>query len=166
MYSGDGIAFDGKDSWSFGNDYARNVVIFGVDTSSSSHIDNPQNKFLILGEGDTFGINGSFGAQDKKFSINFSKAKTKFCLSLHYNGDNSYLFVNGKEIYKFKASNKNVNIVTQFCLQRITNKFNHVDAEEIYLKGNIYDFSIGCNAIHKSDILDIHKYVILKNNMK
>ena len=40
VYSGYGIAFDGKGFLSFGNDDARNVVIFGVDTSSSSHIDN------------------------------------------------------------------------------------------------------------------------------
>ena len=45
--------------------------------------------------------------QQKKININFSKAKTKFCLSLHYNAGNSYLFVNGKEVYRFKASNKN-----------------------------------------------------------
>ena len=100
----DWIAFDGKDEWCFGNDYARNFVIFGVDTSSSSDIDNRQYKFLVLGEGDTFGINGNFGAPERKFSINFSKAITKFCLSLNYNGDNSYLFVNGKRIYKFKAT--------------------------------------------------------------
>ena len=47
--------------------------------------------------------------QKKKNDINFSKAKTKYCLCLHYNIDNSYLFVNKKEIYKFKASNKNIN---------------------------------------------------------
>ena len=62
--------------------------------------------FLVLGEGPTFVINGSFGSSEKKFSINFSKANTKFCLSLHYNGHNSSFFVNGKEIYKFKTSNK------------------------------------------------------------
>ena len=55
-----------------------------------------KNNFLILAEGDTFGINASFGAPEKTFSINFSKANTKFCLSLHYNADNSYFFVNGK----------------------------------------------------------------------
>ena len=44
------------------------------------------------------------------------------CLSLHYNGDNSYLFVNGKEIGKFKADKKNVSFHTQFCLGRISNK--------------------------------------------
>ena len=47
--------------------------------------------------------------QKKKFSINFTKAKTTFCLSSHYNGNNSYLFVNGKEIFKFKADNGNIN---------------------------------------------------------
>ena len=51
----------------------------------------------MLGEGPTFDIDGSFGAAEIKFSINFSKGKTKLCLSLHYSADNSYLFVNGKE---------------------------------------------------------------------
>ena len=54
--------------------------------------------------------------QKKRFSINFTKANTKVCLSLHYNADNSYLFVNEKEIFKFKADNKNVNFPTQFFL--------------------------------------------------
>ena len=95
-----GIVFDGKGSGSLNNDSARNVIIFGVNNSSSSHTDNQKNDFLVLGRGPTFDINGSFGSTEKKFSINFSKAKTKFCLSLHHNGDKSYLFVNGKEIYK------------------------------------------------------------------
>ena len=46
----------------------------------------------MLDEGDTFGINGSFGALEKRLSINYSKVKTKCCLSFHYNGDNN-LFV-------------------------------------------------------------------------
>ena len=66
VYSGYGIAFDGKGKWSFGNDLARNVIIFGVDNSLSSHTDNLKNDFLILGEGPTFCINGSFGASEKK----------------------------------------------------------------------------------------------------
>ena len=48
-----------------------------------------------------------FGASEKKINITFTEAKTKFCSSLHYNADNSYLFVNGTEIYTFKSSNKN-----------------------------------------------------------
>ena len=65
VYRGYRIAFDGKRSWSFNDDFTRNVIIFGVDNSSSSHSDNLKNDFLILGEGDTFGINGSFGAPQK-----------------------------------------------------------------------------------------------------
>ena len=115
VYSGFGIVFDGKIEWSFDNGTGRNVIIFGVHNSSSFHSDNRKNYFLILGDGTTFGINGSFGSPEKKFSINFSKANTKYCLSLHYNADNSCLFVNGKGIFKFKANNKNVNFATQFC---------------------------------------------------
>ena len=110
MYSGHGKTFDSASWWSFDNDTARNVIIFGVDNSSSSHADN-LNDVLILGEGPTFGINGSFGSPEKKCSFNFTTANTKFCLSWHYNADNSYLFDNGKEIFKFKANNKNANSV-------------------------------------------------------
>ena len=54
----------------------------------------------------------AFDHQKKKFSINFTKADTKFCLSLHYNADNSYLFVNEEENFKFKTDNKNVKMLT------------------------------------------------------
>ena len=56
MHSGFGIAFDGKIMWSFGSDYERNAIIFGVDNSSSSHADNHKNSVLVLGERDIFGI--------------------------------------------------------------------------------------------------------------
>ena len=67
VYSGYGMAFDRKDSWSFNDDTARNVIIFGVDNSSSSHTGNLKNDILTLGQGDTFCINGSFGATEKKY---------------------------------------------------------------------------------------------------
>ena len=121
VHSGYGVAFDGKGDWSFGNDSAGNFVIFGVDNSSSYHSDNHKTDFLVLGEED-FGITGNFGVPGKRFSINFSKTKTKFYLSLHCNGDNSYLFVNGEKIYKFKTNNRNVNSLNQFCLGSIFNK--------------------------------------------
>ena len=96
VYSGYGITFDIAGSWSFDNETDRNVIIFGADSSSSSHADNRKNKCLVLGEGPAFGINGNFGSPEKKFSINFSKTNAKLCLSLHYNDDNSNLFVNRK----------------------------------------------------------------------
>ena len=103
VYSGYGIIFDSGGSWSFDNCFARNVIIFRVYNSSSSHVDNRKNNFLILGEGPTYDINGSFGAPEIMFSINFTKENTKFCLILHYDADKSYLFVNGKEIFKIMA---------------------------------------------------------------
>ena len=57
---------------------------------------------LILGIGPTQGLEHNLTAE-KMYSINFTVRKKKFCLSLHYNGANSYLFVNGTESYKFKA---------------------------------------------------------------
>ena len=140
--------------------------MFDVDNSLSSHTDNQKNDFLILGEGPTFGINRSFGSPEKKFSINFSNVKTKFCLRLHYNGDNSYLFVNEREIYKFKASNKNDNFPSGSCAKyALSNKFDYVDSEEVSLKRNLRDFSVDYDAIDKSNILNIHKYLINKNHL-
>ena len=87
-------------------------------------------------------------------------------MSFHYNADNSYLFLNGKEIVKFKDDNKNVNFPTQFCLGSISNGFSTTESREVSSKGNIYDFSVDYNPLDKSGILNIHKYLTNKNNMK
>ena len=111
----------------------------------------------MQGEGPIFGINGSFGSLEKQFTIKFTKANAKFCLSLHDNADHSYFFVNGKEVFKFETDNKNVNFPTQFCLGSISNGFSAAESREVSLNGNVYDFSVDCNSIDKSDILNIHK---------
>ena len=126
IYRGYGITFDSAGFWSFDNEIARNVIIFDVDISSTSHSDNQKNNVSVLGKGPTFRINGSFGLPEKKFDINFSKTNIKLCLSLHYNDDNSYLFVNGKEI--FKSWNKNANFPTQFCLGSVSNGFSALES--------------------------------------
>ena len=72
VHSGYGITFDSAGSWSFDNDIARNVTIFGVDNSSSSHADNHNNSFSTLDEGPTFGINGNLCSPEKNF---FSRLK-------------------------------------------------------------------------------------------
>ena len=79
-YSSYGIAFDGKGEWSFGNDFAENAIILGVENRSSSHSDNLKNDFLILGEGDTFGINGSFGGPEKKLILILVKQRQNLYL--------------------------------------------------------------------------------------
>ena len=60
------------------NDNAKNVIIFGVDNSSSSNAENRKNKFLVLSEGATFVISERFGSPEKTISINFGKATTNF----------------------------------------------------------------------------------------
>ena len=69
VYSGYVITFDSAGSCSFDNDFAKSVIICGVDNSSSSHFDNCKNKFLILGEGPTCGINENFGSPGKNLVL-------------------------------------------------------------------------------------------------
>ena len=80
VYSGYGMAFDGKDELCFRDGFVRIVEIFGADNSSSSHTNNYKNTFSVLGEGDTFRINVSFGASEERSSVNFSETKTKVCI--------------------------------------------------------------------------------------
>ena len=83
--------------------------------SSSIHVDDKKKDILILGEGPTQGLDGITLAAEKKYSINFSISKTKFYLSLYYNGVNSYLFVNGTDIHKFKAKDSEIKLIKLFC---------------------------------------------------
>ena len=71
---------------------------------------------------------------------------------MHYNADNSDLFFDGKEMYKFKASNKNNSFPSQFCLGSISKKFDCADTEEVYFEGNVYGFSVDYDAIDKSNM--------------
>ena len=96
-YSGYGNGFDRETSFSLGDEIGKNVIIFGVDMSSSRKIDNIIKDILILGKGPTQGLEHTLSA-NKIDSINFTKKNTKFYLSLHYNGANSYLFVNALSI--------------------------------------------------------------------
>ena len=100
-YSGYGIGFDRHGEFSFGNGFGKNCIIFGVDLSSSSH-NNQKNSILVLGKDFVQGINGTTIYVKKLYKINFTEKNKKICLSLHYNGANSYLFVNGTEIHNLK----------------------------------------------------------------
>ena len=85
---------------------------------------------------------------------------------MHYNDGNSYLFVNGKEIYKYKASSEIDNFLTRLFLGSISDVFHATESIEESLGRNVYDFFVDYNAINKSNILDIHNYLMFKNNIK
>ena len=107
-YSGYGIGFDRKSSFSFpGGGFGQNVSNFGVDMSSSAHIDNKKKDILVLVKGPTQGLEHTLTAE-KMYLISFTVTKKKYCLSLHYNGANSYLFVNGEKIVKFEAKDSEI----------------------------------------------------------
>ena len=106
--SGYGTGFDRHGRFSFpGIGLDRNTIVFEVNMSLSTKIDNREEDILILGKGLTQGLEHKLSA-GKMYPINFTEHNQKFCLSLHYNGANSYLFVNGTEIHKFKAKNSEI----------------------------------------------------------
>ena len=99
-YSGDGIVFDRHGSFGFPcTGSGKNIIIFGVDMSSSAHIGNKKKYIFILGKGPIKGLEHTLTAE-KLYSINFTE--NKICLRLRYNGANSYLFVNRTEIINSK----------------------------------------------------------------
>ena len=108
-YSGYGIGFDRGGNYLLPSGrFDRTVIIFGVDMSSSVHVDNKGKDILILGKGPTQGLGEHSLTAEKMYSVNFTDHRKKYCLSLHYNGANSYLFVNGTEIIKFKAKDSEI----------------------------------------------------------
>ena len=95
------------------------------------------------------------------YSINFKEHNKNFCLSLHYNGANSYLFVNGQEIHKFKAKDSEI-AATPSRLEKIAKDWTVDNMKKTALNGYVYDFSAHYNAIAVDDILDIHNYLMKK----
>ena len=99
------------------------------------------------------------------YSINFTVTKKQFCLSLHYNGANSYLFVNGTEIYKFKAKDSEI-VASPFCLGNISKDWSTDNLKKkTGFNGYIYYYSVDYDATDVDDIKDIHKYLMKKNGI-
>ena len=96
------------------------------------------------------------------YSINFTVKKKKLCLSLHYNGVNSYLFVNGTEIYKFKAKDSKI-VATPLCLGNISKDWSIDNMKRTGFTGYVDDFSLDYDVTDVDDIKNIHKYLIEKN---
>ena len=131
--------------------------------SSSSKIDNRKKDILILGKGPTQGLERTLSAE-KMYSINFTKKNTTFCLSMHYNGANSYLFVNGTEIIKFKAKDSEI-IPYSLSLGNISKDWANDKMKQTGFNDYIYDFSTDYKAFATSDKLDIRKYLMKKNGI-
>ena len=122
--------------------------------SSSGHANNKTRNILFLGIDFIQGIDNTTIYAEKIYSTNFTVANKKFCLSLHYDGDGSYLFVNGKEIIKFKAKDSEI-MPYPLCLGNISKDFSPSDILKTGLCGYVYDFSVDYWVITADKILDI-----------
>ena len=170
-YTGYGLCFD--EGGEFGHTVkqgnfnrttnARNVIIFGVDMSSSIHATNRANNIYVMGKEFIQGINDTTIYAEKLFHNNFTELGEKFVLSLHYNGDNSYLFAN--EELKFKAKDDQI-INEKLCIRHLSSEGTKSESEKTGLYGNIYDFVVDYRAINGlKPIYGMHRYLMTKHNI-
>ena len=132
--------------------------------NSYVHVGNKGKDIVILGKGTTQGLGEHSLTAEKMYSVNFTDHRKKCCLSLHYNGANSYLFVNSTEIIKFKAKDSNI-IATPLCLGNISKDCLVYNMKHTGLNEYVYDFSVDYDATSVDDIKDIHKYLMKKNDV-
>ena len=172
-YEGYGICFDERSQ--FGHTITengcahttngRNVLIFGADMSFSAHATNRANHIYLMGEGLTQGINDTTIYPEKKNWRNFTDPGKKSVLSLHYNDNDSYLFVNGRQELKFKCK-KDQLIKEKICLGNLSDQWTTSESEKTGLYGNIYDFVIYFEQIlGVKPIYDMHRYLMIKHNI-
>ena len=175
IYSGWGIGFDG--SGTFGrheSGTARNVIIFEVDMTGSVRASNKTKDCLVLDKGLIQLIENTTIYAAKMYSPNFSVENKIFVLSLHYNGHNSFLFVNGQKVTQFKAKDSVFNNARVLTLGALTvpvypsganNRLSSKNVNDTKLYGNVYDFSVDYSSISNKNILKIHKYLMKKNGL-
>ena len=172
-YKGYGICFDESEEFTHvqkeGNfnhtTTARNVIIFGADMSFSKHANNKANNIYVMGKDYIQKINHTTIYAEKMFYRNFADPGHKFILSLHYNGDDSYLFVNGREELKFKTTTDQI-INNQLCLGNLSFDWTKDESKKTSLYGNIYDFVVDYKAIvGTTTIYDMHRYLMTKHNI-
>ena len=93
------------------------------------------------------------------YSSNFTVTKRKFCFSLYYNRANSYLFVNGTEIYKFKAKDSEI-VPSPLCLGNISKDWSIDNMTKTGFNGYVYDVSVDYDSTDVDSVKDIHKYLM------
>ena len=161
-----GICFDEGGTFSKGGiNNGRNVLIFGVHENSLVHANNKANNIYVMGDFIVQGINDTTLYAEKIYAQNFSVVEKKFVLSLHYNGDNSYLFVNGKQELKFEAKDDQL-VKEKLCIENLSDQWTTSESEKTGLHGNIYDFVVDYREIvGVKPIYDFHRYLMTKHNI-
>ena len=112
--------------------FGKNVIIFGADMSSSVHADNKKKDILVLDKVSSQGLNNTTLTAEAEYSISFTEHNKTICLSLHYNGSKSYLFVNWVKVYRFKAKDSDL-FAYPLCSGNISKDFSVADMNETWL---------------------------------
>ena len=118
-----------------------------------------------MGEGLTQGINDTTIYVEKNYYRNFTDPGKKFLLSLHYNGDDSYLFVNGRQELKFKAKTDQL-VKEKLCIGNLSDQWTASESEKTRLFGSIYDFEDYEQIVGVKAIYYMHRYLMTKHNIK
>ena len=165
-YKGYGICFDEGGMFSMENiNNGRNVIIFDVHENSVIHSNNKTNNIYIMGDGFVQGIADTTLYAEKTYSQNFTQPSKKFILSLHYNGDDSYLFVNGRQELKFKAKTDQL-VKRKLCIGNLSDRWTASESEKTGLYGNIYDFVVDYKSINGvKRIYHMHRCLMTKHNI-
>ena len=100
----------------------KNDIIFGADMSSSLHTDNKGKDILTLGEVPTQSLDDTTLTAEAIYPIKFTPPNKRFVLSLYYNENNSFSFVNASKLYQFKAKNSEIKVYV-LCLRNVSKKF-------------------------------------------
>ena len=107
--------------------------------SSSIHVNDKKKNILIFGEGSTQELDGTSLTAEKMCSIKFTESRERFCLIVHYNGANNYLFVNDTGIHKFKAKDSEL-VAVPLCLGNISQSLSVDNMKKTGLNGYLYVF--------------------------
>ena len=116
--------------------------------SFSVHATNRANSIYVMVDGLTQGIHDTTLYVEKNYWRNFTDPGKKFMISLHYNGEESYLFVNGRQELKFKAKTDQL-VKQKLCIGNLSDQW--IDYQAIVRVGPIYD---------------MHRYLMTKHNIR
>ena len=156
-----------------GNHFQQNVV--GIPNNGNviniycvyklDSITNRANHIYVMGDGFTQGIHDTTLYVEKKYFRNFTEPNVKFVLSLHYNGDDNYLFVNGRQELKFKCKIDQL-VKEKLCIGNLSDQWTASESEKTGLYGNIYDFVVDYEEmLGVKAIYDMHRYLMTKHNI-
>ena len=163
-YKGYGIFFYERSE--FGHTITECGFAHTTDVSFSVHKTNKAKHIYLMGADYTQGINDTTIYAEKNFYRNFTDPGKKIVLSLHYNGDDSYLLVNGRQELKFKCNTDQL-VKEKLCIGSLSDQGTTSESEKTGLYGSLYDFVVDYKQIvGVKAIYDMHRYLMTKHNIK